>query len=74
MPIVQLTLPVLFVVLGIAEYVHPFGPPFLRNSPLLWIIIGGLLAARHGARMAAQGRKKMLDEVPRKPLGLSDDD
>lgn len=68
-----LVIAVILVVVGMAEFVHPFGPAFLRTNPILVVILGALLAARHAAHSAARKRQKMLDEVPEKPLGLSDD-
>lgn len=70
-PWTSLVVAILFLGLGIAEFVRPFGPPFLRNAPVL-IIAGLLLAARYGAGASARRRQKMLNDVPRRPLGLSD--
>ena len=74
MPLLNFAVPILLAAIGILEFIHPFGPAFLRNMPALWIIIAVLLAARHGAKITARNRRRMIDAVPRRPLGLSEDD
>ena len=70
---VTLLVGVALVVIGMAQFVRPFGPPMLRNSPILVIIVGALFMARYAARAVALKRRQMIDEVPKHPLGLSDD-
>ncbi len=67
---IVLILGILLVAVGIAEVIHPFGPAGMRSNPALVIVVGVLLAARHLAREAALKRKRMLEEVSDKPLGL----
>jgi sulfite exporter TauE/SafE len=56
---------------GIAEFVAPFGPLYLRRMPALLIIIGLVLLAREAIWRQSRTREKILKDVPRKPLGLS---
>jgi hypothetical protein len=56
---------------GIAEFVTPFGPLYLRRMPALLIIIGLVLLAREAIWRQSRTREKILKDVPRKPLGLS---
>jgi len=71
---ITLVLGVALLVIGIAALATPFGPPFIRHNPVLVMIVGALFLARYGARTVAMRRLRMLDEVPKRPLGLSDDD
>jgi hypothetical protein len=58
---------------GIAEFVNPFGPVYLRRMPALLILIGLVMLAREAIWRQSRTREEILKEVPRKPLGLSDD-
>ena len=69
-----LLIAVALILIGAAEYVRPFGPPMLSRMPVLVILLGALLAARYFAHAAARKRSQMINEVPRNPLGISDDD
>jgi len=60
------------VILGILELLKPFGPPYLRRPGVL-ILLGGLLALRYVGVVVSRNRRRMLEEVPKRPLGLSDD-
>ena len=70
---VSLLLGIALVAIGIAEMLRPFGPAFFRANPLLVVIIGALFTARYAVRAASLRRRRMLDEVPKRPLGISDD-
>jgi hypothetical protein len=58
---------------GMAEFVTPFGPPYLRRSPALLILVGLVLLAREAIWRQSHTREQILKDVPDKPLGLSDD-
>jgi hypothetical protein len=51
-----------------------FGARGSRVNPGVLVIIVLLLAARYAARCQARKRSEILKTVPRRPLGLSDDD
>jgi hypothetical protein len=44
-----------------------------RISPAALLVIAALLGLRYAARRQAHKREQMLKEVPRRPLGLSDE-
>jgi hypothetical protein len=44
-----------------------------RLSPLILFIIAALFAARIAARRQARKRERIVNEVPKRPLGLGDD-
>ena len=51
-----------------------FGARGSRINPGVLVIIVLLLAARYAARRQARKRSEILKAVPRRPLGLSDED
>ncbi len=73
---VSLTGALVFIALSLAvvQFINPFGARMPRVSPGFLILIALLLAARYAARRQAQKRAEILKAVPRRPLGLSDDD
>jgi hypothetical protein len=58
--------------LGIAiiQEIHPFA---LRVQPGIMIVVALLLTLRWALRKQRRKRVEMLQEVPQKPLGLSDE-
>ena len=70
----SLAIGIALIVIGIAEMVRPFGPAFFRANPVLVVIIGALFTARYAVRTAALRRRRMIDEVPKRPLGIADED
>ena len=66
-----LTLAVILLGLGIAQMVRPFsGAPI---NPVLLIIAALLLFLRYGLVRQRQKRLELMQGVPKRPLGLSDD-
>lgn len=57
--------------LGVVSYFYPFGPRF---SPTLLFLLAALLLLRLLVRRQQVKRERMLREVPRRPLGISDED
>jgi len=66
-------LAVIALAIAIAEFVGPAGLRNIRISPTVLVIAALLLAARYGVKRQAKKREEILKEVPRHPLGLSDD-
>jgi hypothetical protein len=64
---------VIALTLAVAEFIS-FGARGSRLNPGVLVIIVLLLGARYAARRQAQKRSEILKAVPRRPLGLSDDD
>jgi hypothetical protein len=64
---------VVALTLVVAEFIR-FGVRGSRLNPGILVIIVLLLAARYAARRQARKRSEILKTVPRRPLGLSDDD
>ena len=56
--------------IAVAQKVHPFGNPV---PPSVLIVIAALLVLRFVLQKQLQKRNKLLKQVPRHPLGLSDD-
>ncbi len=67
---IVLIIGLVLILLGALEMVRPFGPAALRSNPPLVIVVGLLLAGRHMAYETARRRRMLLEEVPKKPLGL----
>jgi hypothetical protein len=65
-------LAVIVLALGVVQWIHPL-PGLARVNPGVSFIVAALLLARYAARRQALRRMKILDAVPRRPLGLSDD-
>lgn len=61
---------IIILALGVVQMIHPFTG---RISAGALILIGVLLGARYFARRQARSRERVLKDVPRRPLGLSDD-
>jgi hypothetical protein len=61
------------LLVGIAQFVKPFGPPYLHRMAALLIVAGLVLLARESIWQQSHTREEMLKSVPRRPLGLSDD-
>jgi hypothetical protein len=70
---VRLVLGVCALILGIAEFVAPFGPIYLRRMPGLLVIIALVLLAREAIRRQAYTRERIVKAVPPRPLGLMDE-
>lgn len=68
-----LVIAVALIAIGATEMVRPFGPPIISRMPILVLLLGVLLAARYGAHAVAKQRTQIVSEVPKHPLGLSDD-
>ena len=67
-----LVLAAIVVCLGVVQMVRPFsGAPF---NPVLLILIGLLLFARYGMARQRQKRIELMKRVPKRPLGLGDDE
>jgi hypothetical protein len=56
--------------LAIAQKIHPFGN---RVPPAILIVAALLGVLRYAMQKQLQRRNKMLNDVPRRPLGISDD-
>ena len=66
-----LVLAAVLLFLGVVQMIKPFsGAPI---NPLALIAAALLLFVRYGLVRQRQRRMAMLDKVPKKPLGLSDD-
>jgi uncharacterized membrane protein len=66
-----LVLAAVLLCLGVVQMIKPFsGAPI---NPLALIAAALLLFVRYGLVRQRQRRMAMLDKVPKKPLGLSDD-
>jgi hypothetical protein len=59
------------LILGVVSYFYPFGPRF---NPALLFLLAVLLGLRLAIRRQKIRREQMIKEVPRHPLGISDDD
>ena len=57
--------------LALAQMIHPFG---FRVHPGLMVVIAALLALRWVMRRQARRRAAMLQNVPKRPLGISDEE
>ena len=58
------------VALAIAQQIHPFGN---RVPPGVLIVVALLCVLRYVMRRQLQKGNKLLNEVPERPLGISDD-
>jgi hypothetical protein len=56
--------------LAIAQRIHPFGN---RIPPGILIVVALLFILRYAMQRQLRKRNKLLNEVPRRPLGISDD-
>lgn len=56
--------------LAIAQKIHPFGN---RIPPGILIVVALLFILRYAMQRQLRKRNKLLNEVPRRPLGISDD-
>ncbi len=59
------------LVLGVVSFFYPFGPKF---NPGLLFLLAALLGLRFAVRRSQMKRERLLKEVPRRPLGISDDE
>ena len=67
---VPLILAAAAICLAIAQAIHPFGR---RIPPALLIVVALLLGLRWAMRRQSRVWRDKLKEVPRHPLGISDD-
>lgn len=58
------------LLLALVQQVHPFG---FRVHPALLVVVAALLALRHVMRRQKNNRQQILNQVPPKPLGLSEE-
>jgi hypothetical protein len=68
----SLALAVVLLVIGILQWVRPFSAAPV--SPVLLVIAALLLMARYALARQRMKREQMLDQIPKHPLGISDDD
>lgn len=59
------------LILGIVSFFYPFGPRF---NPMLLFLVAALLGLRILVRRQQIRRAKLLKEVPRRPLGIGDEE
>lgn len=59
------------LVLGVVSFFYPFGPKF---NPALLFLLAALLGLRFAVRRGQMKRERLLKEVPRRPLGIADDE
>jgi hypothetical protein len=67
----SLALAVILLVVGVVQWIRPFSAAPV--NPLLLVIAALLLIARYLVARQRQKREEILDSVPKRPLGLSDD-
>jgi hypothetical protein len=67
----SLALAVILLVVGVIQWIRPFSAAPV--NPLLLVIAALLLIARYLVARQRQKREEILDSVPKRPLGLSDD-
>lgn len=58
------------LIVGVVSYFYPFG---VRFNPTLLFLLAGLLCLRFLVRRQKIKRDQLMKEVPRRPLGISDD-
>lgn len=68
----SLALAIVVLVIGIVQWVRPFSAAPI--NPILIVVAALLLIARYTVARQRAKRARMLDEVPKHPLGLSDDE
>ena len=56
--------------LAIAQKIHPFGN---RVPPGILVLVALLFTLRYAMQRQLRKRNRLLNEVPRRPLGISDD-
>ena len=66
-----LVLAAILLCMGVAQMVKPFSRAPI--DPRVLIVIALLLFVRYGLVRKRQRRLEMMQNVPKKPLGLSDD-
>ncbi len=66
-----LTLAVIILALGIAQMVRPFSSAPI--SPVLMIVVSLLLFLRYGLVRQRQKRLQLMNQVNKRPLGLTDE-
>ena len=59
--------------LAVLQLTYPSALGGTRISPVLLITLALLVAARRAVRRQVKKRAEMLKEVPKRPLGLSDE-
>jgi hypothetical protein len=67
-----LTLAVIILCLGIAQMVRPFSSAPI--NPVILILVAMLLFLRYGLVRQRQKRLELMKGIPKRPLGLSDDE
>jgi hypothetical protein len=65
---------VLALAIAITELFQPADARLTRVGPGLWLVIAALMAARTGLRLQQRKRQEMLKAVPKRPLGLNDEE
>jgi len=56
--------------IAVAQRIHPFGNPV---PPIVLVVVAALLILRFALQKQLQERNKMLNQVPKHPLGISDE-
>lgn len=59
------------LILGVISFIYPFGPRF---NPALLFLLAALLGLCFVVRRQQIKRERLLREVPRRPLGIGDED
>lgn len=59
------------LILGVVSFFYPVGPEF---PPGLLFLLAALLGLRFAIRRQKVRRDQLIKAVPRRPLGISDDD
>lgn len=68
----SLALAIVVLVIGVVQWVRPFSAAPI--NPILIVVAALLLIARYTIARQREKRARMLDQVPKRPLGLSDDE
>jgi hypothetical protein len=71
-PSFSLALAIVLLIVGVLQWVRPFSAAPI--NPLLIILAAVLLGARYLAVRQRQKRAEILKQVPKHPLGLSEND
>jgi len=59
------------LIVGVVSFFYPFGRQF---NPWLLFLLAALLGLRFAVRRQKIKRDQLIKEVPRRPLGLGDDE
>ena len=66
-------LAIIALALAVLQFAAPNALRGVRVDPILLLIFALLVAARRAVRRQMKKRAEMLDSVPKRPLGLSDE-